>query len=289
MIVLLPGEKPGFSKKPGFCRAENSLPQTPCPAAQALLPSYQHGRGGERMAMHRSAAEELDPRTRELYRHALWALSKAGVPFLVGGAYALAEFTGVVRHTKDLDVFVRPADVGHALDALCAAGYRTELTFTHWLGKAYRGDDFLDVIFSSGNGLVTVDDGWFEHSVPAEVVGLPVWLCPVEETICSKAFVMERERYDGADIAHLIRARAREMDWPRLLRRFGPHWRVLLGCLVLFAFIYPSERSLVPAWVMDELTARLREETLSPPPAGRVCQGTLLSREQFLIDIEQWG
>ena len=62
---------------------------------------------------------------------------------------------------------------------------------------------------------------------------------------------MERERYDGADVAHLLRAHGDRLDWPRLLRRFGPHWRVLLSHLVLFGFIYPGERALVPAWVMD--------------------------------------
>ena len=45
------------------------------------------------------------------------------------------------------------------------------MTFPHWLGKAYRGDDFCDVIFSSGNGVCRVDDLWFEHSVPARVLG----------------------------------------------------------------------------------------------------------------------
>jgi hypothetical protein len=67
------------------------------------------------------------------------------------------------------------------------------------------------------------------YAEPAIVMGQPVRLCPAEETIWSKAFVMERERYDGADIAHLLRARAEMLDWRRLTRRFGRHWRVLFG------------------------------------------------------------
>ena len=31
------------------------------------------------------------------------------MPFLVGGAYAFARYTGIERHTKDFDVFVRAA------------------------------------------------------------------------------------------------------------------------------------------------------------------------------------
>jgi hypothetical protein len=231
----------------------------------------------------------LPPETCAFYREAMRILQEAGVPFLVGGAYALHRYADIERHTKDMDVFVRPDDCRVALNALAAAGCRTELTFPHWLGKAHRDDDFIDVIFSSGNGLANVDDQWFEHAVAGEVLGVAARLVPAEEMIWQKAFVQERERYDGADIAHLIRARGRDLDWPRLLSRCGPHWRLLLAHLVLFGFVYPSERDCVPEWVMSDLLARLWAETASPPPEGRVCQGTLLSREQYLIDVRRWG
>jgi hypothetical protein len=230
----------------------------------------------------------LPPETREFYREVMRALEGAGVPFLVGGAYALHRYCGIERHTKDLDVFVRPDDCRAALAALAAAGCRTELTFPHWLGKAYRGGHFVDVIFASGNGVARVDDGWFEHGVPDEVLGRPARLVPAEEMIWQKAFIQERERYDGADIAHLVRARGRDLDWPRQLARFGPHWRLLLGHLVVYGYVYPSERDRVPAWVLNDLLARLRAELTAPPPL-RVCQGTLLSREQYLIDVQCWG
>jgi len=100
---------------------------------------------------------------------------------------------------------------------------------------------------------------------------------------------MERERFDGGDIAHLIRGSGRDMNWQRLLERFGPHWRLLLAHLVMFGFIYPNERDIIPGWVLDELTGRLKAETAEPPPPERICQGTLVSRAQYLVDIEQWG
>jgi hypothetical protein len=40
---------------------------------------------------------------------------------------------------------------------------------------------------------------------------------------------------------------------------------------------------------MNDLTGRLDHEMRTPPPPDRICQGTLLSREQYLIDIERWG
>ena len=93
---------------------------------------------------------------------------------------------------------------------------------------------------------------------------------------------MERERFDGADVAHLMRACGDKFDWERLLRRFDPHWRVLLAHLVLFGFIYPMHRKLIPIAVMDDLLERLRREMHGEATYDRLCLGTLLSREQYL-------
>jgi hypothetical protein len=241
------------------------------------------------VTVRRAAALDagLDAETRRAYTRALQALRGAGVEFLIGGAHALAPYTGIIRDTKDLDVFLRRQDCEGALAVLAEAGFTTELTYPHWLGKAYLEDRFIDLIFSAGNGVAVVDDLWFAHAPPGEVVGIPVLLCPPEEMIWSKAFIMERERYDGADIAHLLLARGRELDWRRLLRRFGPRWRVLLSHLVLFGFAYPGERDVIPDDVMAHLLRRLDRERAEPVPRARLCDGTLLSREQYLVDVTQ--
>jgi len=97
--------------------------------------------------------------------------------------------------------------------------------------------------------------------------------------------VMERERYDGADVAHIILAYGDRMDWRRLMDRFGRYWRVLLSHLVLYGFIYPSARTRVPAWVLHELMERLAAEVDSPDADDPVCYGTLLSWSQYLGDV----
>lgn len=224
----------------------------------------------------------------EFYRRAMQALRDAEVRFLVGGAYSLEHYTGVERDSKDLDLFLRRDDFPVAAAALAAAGYRVELSYGHWLGKAHHGADFVDLLFGSGNGLAAVDDAWFAHAGRTTLLGLDVLVCPLEETIWSKAFVMERERFDGADVLHLLRARAEAVDWARLVAAFGPHWRVLLAHLVLFGFVYPSERHRIPAGVLAELSQRLAAEATTPA-AGRLCRGTLLSREQYLVDVHVWG
>jgi hypothetical protein len=227
--------------------------------------------------------------TRRFYRDVLTSLERADVPTLVGGAFAFSHFTGIQRPTKDFDLFVRREHIERALSTLAEAGFRTELTFPHWLGKA-RSDEFLvDLIFGSGNGVAPVDDLWFEHAVQAEAVGVPVWICPAEELLWSKAFVMERERYDGADVIHIFHTRGPRLDWERLVARFNDHWRILLTNLVLYGFVYPSHESPAPQWVMDSLLARLDEPTAHSLGEAPLCQGTLISREQYLVDVLEWG
>jgi hypothetical protein len=224
------------------------------------------------------------------YCAAIVRLLEARVPFMIGGGYAFRHYTGIERWTKDLDLFVRPADVPATLEVLEPVGTHAGVLYPHWLGKVWGHDDaFIDIVYSSGNGLAVVDDEWLRHAPLGEVLGLRVRVCPPEETIWSKAFVSERERYDGADIAHLIRMCGETMDWPRLLRRFGEHWRVLFSHLVLYGYVYPAERHRVPAWVLGALSRRLAGEAAGTPPDTRLCRGTLLSREQYLTDIADDG
>jgi hypothetical protein len=229
------------------------------------------------------------PDKAELYRQALELMNRGGVPYLVGGTYAFHYYAGIARTTKDFDIFVRAQDLQRVLDVLIRLGFKTEVAFSHWLAKAFNGDRFIDIIFNSGNGIVAVDDEWFAHAVDEEVLGVPVKLCPAEEMIWSKSLIMERERYDGADVAHLLRHCSGLLNWDRLLQRFGSNWRVLLSHLVLFGFIYPGERALVPSGVMRELMNRLIAELDVPTRDSKVCQGTLLSRAQYLVDVDEWG
>ena len=240
------------------------------------------------MTAKRAAATGAKSSPNNFHRRSVAALQEANVPFLIGGAYVVEVYAGVSRRTKDFDLYVRPHHVDTALDALARAGYATELTFPHWLAKARRRRDYVDLIFRAGNGLCEVDDSWFERAHDDELLGLHVKLCAPEEMIWMKAFIMERERFDGGDIAHILVSCAEKVDWEHLVDRFGPDWRVLLSHLVLFGYIYPSEQGRIPAAVMDDLIGRLRKEA----PAGghqRLCRGTLLSRKQYLVDVQKWG
>ena len=236
--------------------------------------------------METSTARAAHDPAADFYIDAVRKLQESGIPFLVGGAFAFSHYAHVPRDTKDIDVFVKPEDCSRVLEAFARLGYDTELPYPHWLGKIRHGGHSMDVIFGSGNGVARVDDLWFDHAVRTNVLGLIVRMSPAEEMIWSKAFIQERERFDGADVLHLLRETGPSLDWPRLLMRFGDHWRVLFGHLIMFGFVYPDRRQNVPAWVTEELIRRL---TVSRPNLQNdVCYGTLLSREQYLHDVEAW-
>jgi hypothetical protein len=78
-------------------------------------------------------AAGLDRQTKDFYLRALDILDHAKVPFVVAGAYALAYHAKIIRHTKDLDVFIKRDDVERALAAFNRAAYRTDRTHPHWL------------------------------------------------------------------------------------------------------------------------------------------------------------
>ena len=219
------------------------------------------------------------------YHRVLKILEHDGIPFMVGGAFALRSYTGLRRDTKDLDVFLLEKDLDRALRAAAEAGLSNRVKARHWLAKIEFGEAFVDLIYNSGNGVCPVDGEWFRHAPKDRLFGVDSLLTPPEEMIWSKSFIMERGRYDGADIAHLLRSRGRRMDWSRLIGRFGSDWPVLLSHLILFRFIYPGERDAVPESIYHELLERMpghaRDEKL--------CRGTLLSFAEYLPDLKRWG
>src|SRR5437899_10974194 len=91
------------------------------------------------------ASGVLEAPAQEFYRYALEVLRAADLPVLLGGAYAFTHYTGIVRHTSNLDLFLRRADVDAALAAFAATGYRAEIVYDHWLAKVYSNGHFVDL------------------------------------------------------------------------------------------------------------------------------------------------
>ena len=231
---------------------------------------------------------ELPQEQEALYREVLLAMEAEKIPYAVAGAFALQKHTGICRYTKDLDLFLRAEETPIALEHLQKHGFETEIRDPVWLAKAHRDDFFVDLITGMSNAVFTVDESWIRLAIPALIVDVPTRVLAAEELIVSKLFVTRRERFDGADIAHVIYGTKGKLDWNRVVRRIGEHWEVLLWALVLFHYVYPANANFVPSWLWMELTGRFLNE-IQHPHSNAPFRGSLIDENMFAIDLKEWG
>ncbi|MFL6829394.1 MAG: hypothetical protein ACJ8D5_02085 [Sphingomicrobium sp.] len=228
------------------------------------------------------------PEAEAFYSAVLQLMAASEIPFLVSGTYALASYTGIDRPTKDVDVFAKAGDALKLLAYFRAKGFEVETVDERWLNRITKGELFVDIITNMPTVTTHVTDDWFVDAPEAELFGATVRLVPPTQFIWSKIFVQDHHRYDGADVAHMILKCHDRIDWKMLLSHMELYWEVLLIALLNFRFIYPSERAVVPQWLMDELLERLRDQMQVKAPSKRVCRGRIFSPRDYSIDVEQW-
>jgi predicted nucleotidyltransferase len=224
----------------------------------------------------------------DFYRDALKLLNEDGLQYLIGGAFALRNYTGIYRDTKDLDLFCKAGDYPKILKLFALNGLKTEVTDSRWLAKAFRDDYFIDLIFNTVNNLCPVESSWFEHAHNGELYGVPVKYVAPEELVWCKIYIQDRYHYDGADVNHIILKKSKEMDWPRVINRLDQHWHLLLAQFLNFQFVYPSERETIPKWLFEELLDRSRSQYELPLPLEKVCRGPYLDHTMYNTDIIEW-
>lgn len=223
----------------------------------------------------------------ELFRDVLQVLESSCVPYAVSGAFALRQHTGICRFTKDLDLFVTAPSCAVAMDCLRQAGMECDVTDPVWLSKARRDGFFVDLITGMSNGVITVEDSWIDRAHRAVVYGVRTRVLAPEELVASKIFVARRERFDGADIAHIIYATRGRFDWAREMELVGKHWEMLLWNLVLFRYAYPACSHFVPTEIWRELLGRLEREIQKRDPQAEF-RGSLVDDNMFAIDVNDW-
>lgn len=224
----------------------------------------------------------------ELFRDVLQALEAKRVPYAVSGAFALRQHTGICRFTKDLDLFTPAQNCADALSCLRQAGIECEVSDPVWLYKVRRGEFFVDLITGMSNGLIMVEESWIERAKPAVVYDVITRVLAPEELVASKLFVARRERFDGADIAHVIYGTAQSFDWDRELQLVGEHWEMLLWALILFRYVYPAQTHYVPAEIWRELLSRFTKQLRRPDPRAEF-RGSLVDDRMFAIDVNEWN
>lgn len=222
------------------------------------------------------------------YRGTVEALQQARIPFVIAGAFALHRHTGIWRTTKDLDIMLEAKWVPDALRSLEQRGFTTQIKDPVWLAKAFCGDYFVDLITALGNAALVVDATWIERAQPYKFFNLPCRVLGAEELIASKIFVSRRERFDGADVAHLLRVAGSRLDWKRIQQLLAGHEEMLLWSLVFFSYVYPAHVDLVPQPVWNDLLRGL-ERHIQNPKRDEPFRGTLIDPNMFAIDTKEWG
>ena len=228
-------------------------------------------------------------RAEAFYAEVIRLMAESGIPFLLSGTYALSCYTGIVRPTKDVDVFARAGDALRMLSFFKERGFGVQVVDERWLYRVTRDELFVDVITNMPTSQTHVTDDWFVDAPEAKLFDTCVHLVPPTQFVWSKIFVADRYRYDGADVAHMILKRSADIDWKQLISHLELYWEVLLMAVLNFRFVYPSERDLVPRWVMDELLGRLQAQLEMPQAEKRVCRGRIFSPRDYMIDINDWG
>jgi hypothetical protein len=223
------------------------------------------------------------------YQSALKMLAETKVPFMIGGTYSIKKYTGIQRPTKDLDVFCKSGDYPKIIQIFKDKGFKVTAHDSRWIAKVYKDKHYIDLIYGTPSGMWQVDDTWFNKAPTSLIFGVRVKIIPPEEMILARIYVQSRDRYDGADINHLILKQGNKLDWKRILVMMESHWELLFSQIMNFRFVYPSERAIIPKWLMKELIQRVDHQLELPVPKDKTSRGPLLSHDQYQIDITKWG
>lgn len=215
---------------------------------------------------------------RDLYVEALDALCRSGVPFMVGGAFAVYHYTNWWRNTHDIDVYVTRDSVARAAEVLDKTGF-TDLGEQaagdrQWIYHSGKRGLILDVIWRFANLANYIAPDWFERASRGEFVGLDLQFLPPEELVWIKVFVINRHRCDWPDVMRIVRAQCNRIDWDRLLGLIGEHWLLLAGLIDVFDWQHPDSQGCIPDEIREELTERREQYRLNHP--------TNITREHLL-------
>jgi len=202
----------------------------------------------------------IPERNAEAFRQALLALNTSGVPYVIGGAFAMHRYSGVWRNTNDLDIYLERQYIERAVDALSQAGFldcgEMAVGDREWIYHATKKRVLVDLIWQPPNHLSPVDESFHARGQEGAFLEVPVRFIPPDELLWAKVFTLNRDRCDWPDLFHVVRARPGGLDWEHVVRKMGEHWPVLLSFIILYDWAYPSETQCIPRGLREELLER---------------------------------
>ena len=241
-----------------------------------------------RLQLHCAWAKAIQAGQWQCYRRAIRAVRDSGIPFLLGGGFALATYIGRWRNTKDIDFYILPKDRDAAVAALTRAGfedyYPTVPYDRKWIYRSVCAGVLVDIIWSMANQRAAVDDAWFSAAPRITLRDEPLLVVPVEEFAWCKLYILQRDHCDWTDVFNLLYAVAPRMDWDHLLRRVEDDLLLLKGLLNVYGWLCPARAREVP----HRLRTTLGLEDPKPGAAGKRDRVRLLdSRAWFAATLAE--
>lgn len=203
----------------------------------------------------------IDAESQAALARAVEVLDAQRIEYALMGGVA-SSTVGRRRATHDIDLFLTRDGARAAVDALGAAGFRTERTDEGWLFKAFLGEVMIDLIFVSKGGVV-FDEEMRTRRRETRLGSRSIHVLAPEDQILIKALAASehapRHWYDA-----LAMLSWSELDWEYLLRRARPHPARILS-LLLFA---RSDSGNVPLQPLRALFDLVREGGAPAEGAG---------------------
>ncbi|HVV01094.1 MAG TPA: nucleotidyltransferase [Verrucomicrobiae bacterium] len=213
-------------------------------------------------------ATAITPEQWRTYRNAIEAVRSASVPFMLGGGFALATYTGRWRDTKDIDLYIHPQDRERTIAALTRAGFRDyydTLPYDRkWIYRSTKDDFIVDIIWAMANQRARVDQVWFERAATIVIREENLKVLPMEEFMWCKLYIMQRDHCDWTDLFNLLYANARQVNWDHLLQRIDEDTPLLRALLEVFGWLCPAACGRLPASLWRRLGMRQPR-----PPRGQ--------------------
>jgi Nucleotidyl transferase of unknown function (DUF2204) len=161
-----------------------------------------------------------EPLLRTALKRSASALKADGVPFALGGGYALW-VAGGPEPSHDVDLVVAETDVELAANSLAAAGLRVERPPEDWLFKAYcdangstdpaEDPALVDVLHRLGG--IPVTHSLLDTAQQYEVLGVRIPVLPPTPIMIAKLRSLSEHYSDFATLLLAVRAVREQLDW----------------------------------------------------------------------------
>ena len=227
-------------------------------------------------------AEHIPERQWRIYSSVIEGAQELGIPFALGGAFAVATYTGHWRNTKDLDLYVLPQHRQRMIQVIHKVGlrdYYDDKPYDRWwIYRAHSGQTIVDTIWATANHRAQIDGLWMSGP-EIKLRGYVLNVLPPEALLWDKLYIMQRDRCDWPAVLNLMYVAGREIDWKYLVRRIGADTALLAGVLAVFAWIAPGRARQLPEWLWDRLG-------LARQPAAAAVE--IDKRHADLLDLRPW-